>query len=42
MTQPPSSPPALDREGWAPGVRVGAQGGLRSAPPLEVGAGCLF
>lgn len=42
MTQPPYSPPALDGEGWASGVRVGAQGGLGSAPPLGVGAGCLF
>lgn len=42
MTQPPSSPPALDREGWASGVRVGAQGGLGSEPPLGGGGGVFI
>lgn len=42
MTQPPPPPPALCREGWASGVRVAAWGGLGNAPPLGVGAGCLF
>lgn len=42
MTQPTSSPPALDREGWAPGSGWVRRAGCEARPHLGWGRGVYF